>query len=58
MSDKDMLLMQLYALGKRLNRNMLLEFLERYDLENFAQASAGQMREFYAEHTDAVEGEK
>lgn len=47
MSDKDMVLLQLYQLGKAQGRNLLMEFLEQAGLENFAQATAGQIRAFY-----------
>ncbi len=47
MGDKDMALLQLYTLGKAKGRNLLMEFLEQAGLENFAQATAGQMLAFY-----------
>ena len=55
MGDKDVALLQLHALGKAQGRNLLKEFLERYKLANFAQATAGQVHTFYA---DIMEGKK
>ena len=53
MDAKDRAFLDLYTLGKRLGRNLPMEFLERYKLANFAQATVEQMREFY---TGTMEG--
>ena len=55
MGDKDMMLLQLYTLGKAEGRNLLYEFLVQYNLPNFAQATAGQILAFYEQQKEALE---
>ena len=55
MGDKDVVLLQLYQLGRAQGQNLLMAFLEQAGLANFAQATAEQIRAFYDQHKEGME---